>query len=94
MSKHPKLTARRKRELKRRLMNFETFNGAFIFIPWGLGFLYCGLYELKMGYSYALLSVGATLVIWGLRKATVDRVKQRIKQERMVAEYLRDLGVR
>lgn len=87
-----KLNAKRKRALKRRLLNFETFNGAFVMLPWGAGFVYCGLFDLKLGYSYALLSVGLTLVIWGLRKATVDRVKQRVKQERQVEEYLRDLG--
>jgi hypothetical protein len=61
-------------------------------LPWGAGFVYCGLFDLKLGYSYALLSVGVTLLIWGVRKATVDRVKQRVKQERQVEEYLRDLG--
>ncbi|MBP3955380.1 hypothetical protein J8F10_08815 [Gemmata sp. G18] len=85
-----KLNAKRKRAIKRRVMNFETFNGAFVMLPWGAGFIYCGLYDLRLGYSYALLSVGVTLVIWGLRKVTVDRVKQKLKQERMLEEYLRD----
>lgn len=85
-------SSKTKRALKRRLMNFETFNGACVLLPWGTGFVYCGLYDLKLGYTYALLSVGVTLIIWGLRKATVDRVKQKVKQERLVEEYLLDLS--
>lgn len=76
-----------KTAIKRRFMNFETLNGAFILIPWGAGFIYCGLYDLRAGYTYAMLSVGATLIIWGLRKVSVDRVKQKAKFEKMVREY-------
>ena len=87
-----KLNPKRKRAIKRRLLNFETFNGVFVMLPWGAGFIYCGLYDLRLGYSYALFSVGVTLVIWGLRKATVDRVKQKAKQELLLEEYLRDMS--
>lgn len=86
------LKPKTRRAIKRRLMNFETFNGFCVMIPWGAGFVYCGLFDLRMGYSYALLSVGATLIVWGLRKASVDRVKQKVKQERLLEEYLRDIG--
>lgn len=73
--------------IKRRFMNFETLNGAFILIPWGAGFIYCGLYDLRAGYTYAMLSAGTTLIVWGLRKVSVDRVKQKAKFEKMVREY-------
>jgi hypothetical protein len=78
---------RTRQSLKRRFLNFETFNGAFVFIPWGAGFIYCGLFDLRLGYSYALVSAGAVLTVWGLRKACVDRVKQQARIEKMVEEY-------
>lgn len=77
----------RKACLKRRFLNFETFNGAFVFIPWGGGFVYCGLFDLRAGYAYAMLSVGATLILWGLRKVSVDRVKQAAVLQQQVEEY-------
>ena len=82
-----RLSAKQKRAIRHRFLNFETFNGAFILVPWGAGFIYCGLYDLKMGYSYALLSVGVTLIIWGVRKASVDRIKQKAVVDKLVREF-------
>ncbi len=87
-----KLTEKQKRAVKRRLLNFETFDGAFILVPWGLGFIYCGLFDLRLGYAYAMVTTGITLVIWGIRKASVDRVKLKVRHDRMVKEFLADEG--
>ena len=76
-----------KAALKRRFLNFETFNGAFVLIPWGVGFVYCGLFDLRAGYTYAMLSVGATLIIWGLRKVSVDPVKLAATLQKQVEEF-------
>lgn len=62
-------------ELLERVWNFEALNGWIIMIPWGAGFVYCGLYNQKLGYQYAMVSVGIVLVLWGLRKGTVNRIK-------------------
>lgn len=62
-----------------RLMTFESLNGAFIFIPWGIGFIYCGLYDQALGYKYGMVSLGLCLIIWGVRKVTVNRVKQQAR---------------
>lgn len=85
----PCLLIRLRRDLRERFVTFEAFNGAFIYIPWGWGFFYYGfpwgasIAELKLivpgspfGYNYALMSVGIVLMIWGFRKATVNRIKQ------------------
>lgn len=73
-------------ELKQRLLTFEAFNGGFVMLPWGLGFIYCGLYDLKLGYQYGFISLGIVLVIWSLRKVTVNRVKQQAKVEIQVEQ--------
>lgn len=65
-----------KTDFKERFLKFETLNGAFVYIPWGAGFIYCGLYDLRLGYQYAFVTVGLVLVFWGLRKTFVNRVKQ------------------
>jgi hypothetical protein len=41
-----------------------------------------------MGYSYTLLSAGIVLIIWGLRKLTVNRVKQKAKLAQAVQAEL------
>ena len=75
-----------KKDLKQRLLTFEAFNGAFVFLPWGAGFIYCGLFDERLGYSYAMLSLGAVLVIWGFRKLTVNRIKLQAKVDLQVQE--------
>lgn len=65
-----------KNDLHDRFLTFESLNGALVFIPWGGGFIYCGLYNQAFGYKYGMVSLGIVLVVWGLRKATVNRVKQ------------------
>lgn len=80
-----------------RFLNFETFNGL-IYIAWGYGFIFYGFprftdYETlieilkrpQFGYNYALMSIGAVLIFWGLRKVLVNRIKQHEKSQRMVA---------
>jgi hypothetical protein len=79
-----------KAAIKRRLLNFETFNGAFIYLPWGAGFIYCGLFDLKAGYVYGMLSVGAALIVWGLRKISVDPVKFAATLQKQVEELYAD----
>lgn len=76
-----------RRKLRNRFANFETLDGALIYVPWGAGFVYCGLFDLKAGYAYALLSAGVTLIVWGVRKAAVDRVKQAAALQKQVEEY-------
>jgi hypothetical protein len=73
-----------KRDIQERFMNFETVNGSFIFIPWGAGFIYCGLYAPAFGYTYGMVSLGVVLIIWGLRKTLVNRIHQAIKIEQLV----------
>ena len=75
-----------KKDLRQRLLTFEAFNGAFIFIPWGAGFIYCGLYAQAFGYTYAMLSIGVVLIIWGIRKLTVNRIKLQAKIDLLVEE--------
>lgn len=70
-------------EMCERFWNFEALNGWIVMIPWGAGFIYCGLYDLKFGYQYSMVSVGAVLVLWGLRKGTVNRIKYWNKIEEM-----------
>ena len=71
------------RECKERLMNFETLNGVF-FLFWGAGFIYCGLFDRKLGYDYALVSAGVMVINFGLRKIFVNRIKQAIVVEQMI----------
>jgi hypothetical protein len=77
-----------KTDLKQRLLTFEAFNGAFIFLPWGMGFIYCGLFNLRLGYAYGMVSLGIVLILWGLRKLTVNRVKQQAKLQAAVEKIL------
>ena len=87
-----------KLDLSERLLKFETFNGAFVYLPWGWGFFYYGfpwqadaetffyiISQPQFGYNYALMSTGIVLMIWGLRKTFVNRVKQQAKLEQSVA---------
>ncbi len=94
-----------KKDLAERFLKFETFNGAFIYIPWGAGFFYYGwpweantetiLYivtQPQFGYNYGLITLGMVLIIWGVRKTFVNRVKQQAKLE-MEVEKRKDAGV-
>ena len=88
------LWQRFKLDFTERFLKFETFNGAFVFIPWGWGFFYYGfpwradfetffyiISQPQFGYNYALISTGIVLMLWGFRKTFVNRVKQRAKFE-------------
>lgn len=55
--------------------NFESLNGI-VMLAWGAGFIYCGIYNQEFGYAYALVSVGVLIMFWGLRKVSVNRIKQ------------------
>ena len=90
-----------KQDASERFLKFETFNGAFIYIPWGWGFFYYGfpwnacpetfyyiVSQPQFGYNYALMSTGIVLMIWGLRKTFVNRVKQQAKLEESVQQHL------
>lgn len=81
-------------DIRQRLLNFESFNGAFIFVPWGAGFIYCAHVDQKNGYQYAMYSAGVALIVWGLRKTMVNRVKQQAKVELMVQEAKSEMIVR
>lgn len=78
-----------KQDLCERFLSFESFNGAFVYIPWGTGFFYYGFpWEVnsetfyyiitrpEFGYNYAMITTGMVLMFWGVRKALVNRVKQ------------------
>ena len=96
-----------KRDIKERFFNFETVNGFFVFIPWGLGFIWYGLpsrelllqYSIlheRFGYNYGMVSLGIVLTIWGVRKVAVNRVHQSIKFEeltRRCRNVMREKGV-
>jgi len=56
-----------------------------VFIPWGSGFIYYGIYDMAKGYKYALVSTGIALIIWGIRKGTVNRIKLKVEAERLAA---------
>jgi hypothetical protein len=88
-----------KQDARERFMKFETFNGAFIYIPWGWGFFYYGwpwsakpetfwyiVAQPQFGYNYALITTGIVLMIWGLRKTFVNRVKQQAQLEAAVEQ--------
>lgn len=75
-----------KQDLRERYLDFESFNGAFIFIPWGAGLIYCGKFNKEFGYEYMMVTGGLALMIWGLRKVLVNRIKQKIKVDEMVKE--------
>lgn len=75
-----------KTDLRERFLKFESFNGLFVYIPWGAGFVYCGLYDLRLGYQYAFVTVGLVLIFWGLRKTFVNRIKQAANEALAVDE--------
>lgn len=77
--------------VKEQCLTFEKFNGALIFIPWGTGFIYCGLYDQALGYKYGMVSLGICLIIWGLRKVTVNRVKQQARFNARVKAVMESL---
>lgn len=90
--------ARFKLDLSERFLKFETFNGAFVYVPWGWGFFYYGfpwqadketffyiVSQPQFGYNYALMSTGIVLMFWGVRKTFINRVKQQAKLEESVA---------
>ena len=94
-----------KQDLAERFLKFETFNGAFVYLPWGWGFFYYGfpwqanaetffyiVSQPQFGYNYALMSTGIVLMIWGLRKTFVNRVKQSALFEQQVEKRM-DAGV-
>lgn len=81
-----------KRDIAERFFNWETFNGFFLFIPWGAGFIWYGLpskelllqysiWHERFGYNYGMVSLGMVLLIWGVRKVAVNRVHQQIMFE-------------
>lgn len=73
-----------KADLKERFLNFEAFNGGFIFIPWGSGFIYYGIYKPQFSYQYGMVSVGLVLIVWGLRKLFTNRIKLQAKINKLV----------
>lgn len=86
-----------KLDFSERFLKFETFNGL-LYMVWGWGFFYYGfpwqanqetfyyiVSQPQFGYNYALMSVGIMLMVWGLRKVSVNRVKQALKMEQSVA---------
>jgi hypothetical protein len=79
-------------ELKERFFNFETLNGLF-FLIWGSGFIYCGFFDRKLGYDYALVSIGLMLITWGIRKMSVNRIKQAIEVEKLIDERKKAEGL-
>jgi len=98
-----------KEDLAERFLKFETFNGAFVYIPWGWGFFYYGfpwqifnetdletvfyvINKPQFGYNYALMSTGIVLMIWGLRKTFVNRIKQAARTQEQVEKRM-DAGV-
>ena len=87
------MTPEKKEALRQRFLNFEAFNGTFIFIPWGAGFVYYGFRDIKGGYEYALKTVGIALIIWGLRKLLVNRIKQQAKVALQVEQAKAELIV-
>ncbi len=89
---------RARHDVVERFFNFETFNGAFVFLPWGTGFLFYGwpwsatpetfmhiITRPQFGYNYALISIGIVLWVWGVRKVLVNRIKQRESSENLAA---------
>lgn len=76
-----------RKDFKERFMTFETAKGMYL-IPAGLIGLYFTWYELQY-----LIQVAATLVFWymiseGLRKVTVNRIKQQATKDTLVLERL------
>lgn len=83
-----------KQDLKERFLTFEAFNGAFIFIPWGFGFIYYGVYQPQFSYTYGMVSVGLVLIVWGVRKTFTNRIKQQAKINKLVMnrEFSQNIG--
>lgn len=73
-----------KSDFRERFLTFEAFNGAFIFIPWGAGFIYYGIYKPQFSYQYGMVSVGIVLIVWGLRKMFTNRIKQQADINRLL----------
>ena len=93
-----------KMDLKERFLNFESLNGA-VYILWGLGFIYFAYHDIPKtdifdpyspstwilnGYIYAEFTIGVMLTFWGLRKTFVNRIKQAVATEKMIAEYTKE----
>lgn len=81
---------------------FESLNGA-LMILWGIGFVYYSYEDIPKpatfdsrniwtwpinGYDYAEFTVGIILIIWGLRKTTVNRIKQEARKSKLVSARL------
>lgn len=73
-------------------ITFERINGWLVYIPWGCGFIWYGtpsaevlmqysVWHERFAFNYAMCSVGLVLIIWGLRKGTVNRAKQQVMVE-------------
>ncbi len=88
-----------KLELAERFGTFEAWNGWLVFVPWGMGLLWYGIpseelllqysiFHERFGFNFAMCSTGIALVVWGIRKGTVNRVKQEIKSELRVRKRL------
>lgn len=75
-----------KQDMRERFLNFEAFNGLVVFIPWGIGFVYYGLYQPEFSYTYGMVSMGVILIVWGLRKVFVNRIKQQVAIAALIAE--------
>lgn len=43
------------------------------------------------GYTYGMVSLGLVLIIWGIRKGTVNRVKQKLKMEQLIQKRIQEI---
>lgn len=64
-----------KHDLYERFVNFESIYSWIIRIPFGASLIYCGLFDLRLGYQIALVGAGAAIFINGVRNGTVNPIK-------------------
>ena len=67
--------------------------GWFFYLPWGGGFIYYALNDLPGLYRYTGVTVGLFLIVVGLRKGTINRIKQAVKVQQLVEERKADMGI-
>lgn len=71
-------------DFKERFLNFDTFEGAFIILPWGLINVYLALTAPEFLWTFNGLAFGSAQIVWALRKILVNPIKKQVKERKLV----------
>lgn len=78
-------------DFKERFLNFETAKGMYL-VPAGAAMLYAAIYYIAFVIQVSFGLLGLYMVIEGLRKTFVNRVKQSLNKDKMKATRLENTG--